>query len=70
MDKELIDAFKRKREELGLTQRKISTQCGWKRNCYGLFERGKRSMNVEELSKVANVLGLELVRHENIEDEQ
>ena len=68
-DMTLPETCKKQRKELGLSQFEISKRCGWKTNVYGMFERGKQTLSQQDFAIVADQLGLNICREEDVEDE-
>ena len=49
------------RKQKGLSQRKLATACGWpSQSRVGNYERGSREPSLDDLDRMANVLGLQL----------
>ncbi len=58
--KELIQALKKRREELGVTQEHLADLSGVGLRTLKSLESGKSNPTFETLSKLARVLGMEL----------
>jgi transcriptional regulator with XRE-family HTH domain len=57
---EVIEQLKRRREILGVTQRHLSEMSGISLRALAALESGKSNPTLETLSKLAEVLGMEL----------
>ncbi len=60
--KKLLNKIKRAREKAKLTQAQVAEKVGMSTNHYAMFERGETSTTDENLFKIGEAVGIELVK--------